>query len=144
VPPEARSSQIGMLSTAFPCQQGKLKSPNLALESARTLTDGSEQYAGVPSISGDDAHAHDDVGAAAQSSNRSPSATEGFRRGRLYWEALRLRLARIPSTCPPGRRRLCRSHCQRRDLWAPGRWAFAACLSGGRRQVPWRWHCGLC
>ena len=81
MPPEAHSSRMRMLSTAFPWQEGKLKSPNLALESARTLTDGSEQHAGVPSISGDDAHAHDDVGAAAQSSNRSPSTTGGFRRG---------------------------------------------------------------
>ena len=106
MPLEARSSRMRMLSTAVPCQQGKLKSPNLALESALTLPDGSELHAGVPSISGDDAHAHDDVGAAAQSVNRSPSATGGCRRGQQYREAWRLRLARIPFTCPPNRRRL--------------------------------------
>ena len=37
------------------------------------------KHAGVPSFSGDDANAHDDVGAAAQSANWSPSETGGCR-----------------------------------------------------------------
>ena len=45
----------------------------LALECARALR--GEPRAGIPSISGDAARARDDVGAAVQGANRSPSVT---------------------------------------------------------------------
>ena len=144
MPPEARSLRMRMLSTAFPCQQGKLKSPNLELESARPhrrLGTTTRAYppsrVTTPTLTTMLGLPHK---APTGPLVRQKDADVVSSTGRHCDSAS---LAYLLPARPTGGG-FCRCHCQRRDLWAPGRRAFAACLSGGRRQAPWRWHCGLC
>ena len=71
---DAQGNLLGLAGRADASEPGV----PLALDSARAPTDA--PHAGVPSISGDDAHAYDDVWAVVQGANRPPSATGGCRR----------------------------------------------------------------